>query len=262
MQIQAVYLPKIFCKTKRGYVSQIDFDKSHFLASPETVLVKTNLERIVGFVSKLCQSSFAAINTTSENRNIVRASIGLDDADPDFIQAVCDYSLQIKRYSDTNMVASRGKKAPPAILNGIEFYAGAVLRRTNGTPFGTLFIWDFKENILTDLQRDALKLCAQHASQHIELSRLLSKSRNRNELLTPEAPRENVKNYWRNFKELTPRETQVLHAILDNTGDSSNKRIAQILSISPRTVELHRARVFTKMHVRSAAELVALSLKA
>jgi two-component system response regulator DctR len=54
---------------------------------------------------------------------------------------------------------------------------------------------------------------------------------------------------------LTPRERQVLERIL--AGDH-NKAIADALDIAVRTVEVHRAKVFEKMGVRSAVELAQL----
>jgi two-component system response regulator DctR len=51
---------------------------------------------------------------------------------------------------------------------------------------------------------------------------------------------------------LTPRERQVMERVL--TGDF-NKTIADALGIAVRTVEVHRARIFEKMGVRSAVEL-------
>lgn len=54
---------------------------------------------------------------------------------------------------------------------------------------------------------------------------------------------------------LTPRERQVMERVL--LGDY-NKTIADLLGIAVRTVEVHRARIFEKMGVRSAVELVQL----
>ncbi|HEX9243453.1 MAG TPA: response regulator [Anaeromyxobacter sp.] len=51
---------------------------------------------------------------------------------------------------------------------------------------------------------------------------------------------------------LTPRERQVMERVL--AGDY-NKTIADALGIAVRTVEVHRARIFEKMGVRSAVEL-------
>jgi DNA-binding NarL/FixJ family response regulator len=56
---------------------------------------------------------------------------------------------------------------------------------------------------------------------------------------------------------LTQREKQVLNLI---TVGHANKMIARLLSISPRTVENHRARIMQKTRSRSLAALVHLSL--
>jgi two-component system response regulator FixJ len=58
---------------------------------------------------------------------------------------------------------------------------------------------------------------------------------------------------------LSPREREVLEGLL---AGQPNKTIAYDLSISPRTVEIHRARVMDKMGARSLSELVRLALAA
>jgi two-component system response regulator FixJ len=58
---------------------------------------------------------------------------------------------------------------------------------------------------------------------------------------------------------LSPREREVLEGMV---AGHSNKVIAQNLSLSPRTVEIHRARVMDKMQARSLSELVRLALSA
>ncbi len=55
--------------------------------------------------------------------------------------------------------------------------------------------------------------------------------------------------------ELTEREREVMRLIIEGR---PNKLIADELQISVRTVEVHRARVFDKMNVRSAVELANL----
>lgn len=52
---------------------------------------------------------------------------------------------------------------------------------------------------------------------------------------------------------LSERERQVLERVVDG---GSNKRIAQQLRISHKTVELHRSNVMSKMHADSLAQLV------
>lgn len=55
--------------------------------------------------------------------------------------------------------------------------------------------------------------------------------------------------------ELTERERDVMHLVIEGR---PNKLIADALGISVRTVEVHRARVFDKMGVKSAVELANL----
>jgi two-component system, LuxR family, response regulator FixJ len=63
----------------------------------------------------------------------------------------------------------------------------------------------------------------------------------------------------RRLELLTPREREVLEQLVIGR---SNKAIGLELDISPRTVEIHRARVMEKMAVGSLAELVRLALAA
>ena len=58
---------------------------------------------------------------------------------------------------------------------------------------------------------------------------------------------------------LSAREHDVLRGLVSGL---PNKSIAHDLGISPRTVEIHRARVMDKMNARSLPELVRLALAA
>jgi two-component system response regulator FixJ len=58
---------------------------------------------------------------------------------------------------------------------------------------------------------------------------------------------------------LSPREREVLEGLLAGL---PNKSIAYDLAISPRTIEIHRARVMDKMGARSLSELIRLTLAA
>jgi len=90
----------------------------------------------------------------------------------------------------------------------------------------------FSDNALVDRVIEALALSAEaHTAAHgrAETQRLLA--------------------------ELTERELEVMRLVLQGR---ANKQIADELDISVRTVEVHRARVFDKMGVRSAVELANL----
>jgi FixJ family two-component response regulator len=61
----------------------------------------------------------------------------------------------------------------------------------------------------------------------------------------------------RGFAQLTPREREVLQLI---TNGQSNKEAGRLLGISPRTIEVHRARVMEKLGARNTADLMRIVL--
>jgi two-component system response regulator FixJ len=60
------------------------------------------------------------------------------------------------------------------------------------------------------------------------------------------------------YDELTPRERDVMTELVIG---NPNKVIAYDLGISPRTVEVHRARVMEKMHARNLSHLVHMGIE-
>jgi len=56
---------------------------------------------------------------------------------------------------------------------------------------------------------------------------------------------------------LTPREREVLGKIAEG---ASNKEAGRLLGISPRTIEVHRARIMEKLGAKNAADLVRIVL--
>lgn len=90
----------------------------------------------------------------------------------------------------------------------------------------------FSDNALVDRVEQALNLSAATLARHAERDRLRAR-----------------------MAELTERERDVMQRVAQGL---PNKLIADALDISVRTVEVHRARVFEKMGVKSAVDLVHL----
>jgi len=63
---------------------------------------------------------------------------------------------------------------------------------------------------------------------------------------------------WRRLKSLTPREVDVLCYVL---GGQLNREIAAELSITERTVKVHRGRAMKKLGVQSTAQLFPMVLR-
>ena len=87
----------------------------------------------------------------------------------------------------------------------------------------------FSDNLLVDRIQAALQASADWLAARRERQRLAQR-----------------------LEELTEREREVMRLVVEGL---PNKLIADQLAISVRTVEVHRARVFEKMNVKSAVEL-------
>jgi two-component system, LuxR family, response regulator FixJ len=61
-----------------------------------------------------------------------------------------------------------------------------------------------------------------------------------------------------NIRDLTARQRQILEYVVSG---ASNKEISRLLGISARTVEVHRARIMSRLGVRKVADLVRLVLR-
>ena len=61
------------------------------------------------------------------------------------------------------------------------------------------------------------------------------------------------------IRRLTTREREVLGQMVDG---ETNTAIGKKLSISPRTVEIHRSNLLLKLHARNSLEAVRIALEA
>ena len=64
--------------------------------------------------------------------------------------------------------------------------------------------------------------------------------------------------FERRLARLTPREREVLAMVVEGR---HNREVAQVLGISPRTVEVYKARVMDKLDVERLPDLIRLTLK-
>lgn len=99
------------------------------------------------------------------------------------------------------------------------------------------------------VKRGAFDFCEKPVSNNALVDRIEQALAQSRQVLQAQEQRKALE---RMLAALTEREHAVLRLLVDGC---SNKLIADRLGISVRTVEVHRARVFDKMKVRSAVEL-------
>lgn len=102
------------------------------------------------------------------------------------------------------------------------------------------------------VKRGAFDFCEKPFSDNALVDRVEEALRRSAEVLAVERRQDALRN---RLEELTERERDVMRLVAKGL---PNKLIADQLAISVRTVEVHRARVFDKMEVKSAVELANL----
>ncbi|HVI87151.1 MAG TPA: response regulator [Dongiaceae bacterium] len=129
-------------------------------------------------------------------------------------------------------MAAAGVKLPVVMMTGFGQVASAVQAMKSGAL-------DFLEKPLSEEQ---LLSCLERAKASLAL-------------LTVETARRSEASG--RLSRLTPREKEIFDRLALGM---QNKMVAQELDISPRTVELHRARIMEKLGATSLSDLVRLSL--
>ena len=102
------------------------------------------------------------------------------------------------------------------------------------------------------VKRGAFDFCEKPFSDNALVDRIEQAIKRSAEVLAARRERQQLK---ARLQDLTERERDVMRLVVEGL---PNKLIADQLEISVRTVEVHRARVFDKMEVKSAVELANL----
>ena len=138
-------------------------------------------------------------------------------------------------------------------MSGLALFDGLVARGATAT-LPVIFLTGHADvpTAVDAVKRGAFDFCEKPFSDNAPVDRIeqaLAQSASRLEALRQ---REQVR---QRQGELTERERDVMRLVVEGI---PNKLIADQLDISVRTVEVHRARVFDKMQVKSAVELANL----
>ena len=159
-------------------------------------------------------------------------------------------------------MASLERRRPDAVIANLDLGSDdgfELLRRVQNLRTGTP-VFLIENRPLVDAAVRAVKAgAADVLTKPIDTERIVRAVR---EALTREAslvaalPRRGAIEV-RGFAQLTPREREVLQLIAQG---QSNKEAGRELGISPRTIEVHRARVMEKLGAKNTADLMRIVL--
>ncbi|HVY50273.1 MAG TPA: LuxR C-terminal-related transcriptional regulator [Devosia sp.] len=160
-------------------------------------------------------------------------------------------------------LVSLERRRPDVVIANFDLGADdglELLRRVKAMRAGTQ-VFMMENRPMVEAAVSAMKLGASDVvTKPIDTERLVRAVRDalRHDIHVGGAARPGGRNVEiRGFAQLTPREREVLQLI---TNGQSNKEAGRELGISPRTIEVHRARVMEKLGARNTADLMRIVL--
>jgi len=220
-------------------------------------------DELTELTAEICDAPICLISLVEEDRQWFKSEVGLGICETPIEQSVCAHAVAQNDYleiPDTHL-DPRTKNNPLCQGdNPLRFYAGAIIQSLDGWPLGTICVIDYVPRMLSQLQRNTLKIHARYVSQQLELTRALilqSRESSGRSSMHPDM----LETVQRNYEQLTTREREIYHLIIGQTGEFTSKDIATHLGISHRTVEQHRAKILSKMDASSVAALVAQGIR-
>lgn len=128
------------------------------------------LDNIVSLAAKTCDVPMAAISVLDEQRQLFKASHGLDIRGTERSLAFCNYTiLQDKIFEVQDAKCDRRFKTNPLVefKPFIRFYAGVPLIASNGDRLGALCVISHEPKELSALQRDLLMTLSNSVMEHV-----------------------------------------------------------------------------------------------
>jgi GAF domain-containing protein len=136
---------------------------------PEAVF--DDLAELAGHI---CEAPIALITLVDEKRQWFKARVGTSMKETTRDISFCAHAI----LQDELFIVSDASKDPRFKTNPmvtgkakIRFYAGAPLKSPDGFALGTLCVVDKKARILSDEQKQALRILARHVETQLELRR-------------------------------------------------------------------------------------------
>lgn len=135
-----------------------------------------DFDEIADLASRICETPIAVVNLVGEGRQFFKAEVGLGVRETPLASSFCARAILEQDF----MLIPDATKDPrfdcnPLVTgeNGLRFYAGALLKTTDGHPIGTLCVLDYKPRDLTETQQVTLKVLARQVMRQLELRKAL-----------------------------------------------------------------------------------------
>ncbi len=135
-----------------------------------------DFDDIANLAAATCGTPIAVVNLVDAERQWFKAETGLGVRETPIATSICSHVIL-----EADFVEIRDTLEDPRMQDnplccgdpGLRFYAGALLRTTEGLPIGTLCVLDYAPRELNPLQRDTLRVLAQQVMAQLDMRKAL-----------------------------------------------------------------------------------------
>ncbi|MBD3677657.1 MAG: GAF domain-containing protein [Rhodobacteraceae bacterium] len=131
---------------------------------------------ITAFAARMCNVPVALISFVDLDRQWFKSSTGVNVRETPLSNSICSYALDEEELLEIpDCTKDARSKDNPTVTGApqFRFYAGAVLRTSDGVAIGTLCVLDHQPRKLSARQRDVLLLLAKQVMKQVELQHAL-----------------------------------------------------------------------------------------
>lgn len=129
-------------------------------------------DSIVALAAAICDTPISVVNMIDRERQWFKAEIGLGVRETPLDTSICSHVILEKDFVEipNTLEDPRMRDNPLCLADpGLRFYAGALLKTSDGLPIGTLCVLDNQPRTLTPLQRQTIHVLAEQVMSQLEL---------------------------------------------------------------------------------------------
>ncbi len=133
---------------------------------------EADFDDIVELASTVCGTAISVVNLIDADRQWFKAEVGLGVRETPLETSICSHIIledDFVEIPDTLKDNRTGDNPLCLSDQGLRFYAGALLKTSEGLPIGTLCVLDHEPRKLNDFQKKTLNTLAKQVMRELEL---------------------------------------------------------------------------------------------